>query len=226
MKFLPLLFLFTCLGVKGQHKNIITGLNAGYDIHIGIWTGQLSIPWGCNTPQDTSGNILYGMNAIHEATTGNSGARLGISIDTPQADRNPNDFYVDTLGDTSYVMNTPHGRISSKDLSLEEKLLQYAAECWNDSTVKYNHFEFYWKESLPSQNNSSGRANTFIGQVAGSVITNCIQKPGIYPAGHRDCYCNTSYEECTREKYPHHYTKKTTHREPTFKGFIEYLKKK
>lgn len=63
-----------------------------------------------------------------------------MEVDTPQTDRNPNDFYDDSL---FYMTgNRFIGELEAstfKETSFEEKLLQYAQECWNDSTLENIH---------------------------------------------------------------------------------------
>lgn len=111
-KYFALILLFACLGVKGQQAR------------------------QHNTPNRV--NSLAGYDA-----------KQNNIADTPQADRNPNDFY-DTIPIISiitvdpytyddkgviYKNGKPYG-IKAKQLSLEEKLLMYASECWGDSTLK------------------------------------------------------------------------------------------
>ncbi len=77
-----------------------------------------------------------------------------------------------------------------------ELLLQYAEECHNDSTVQYSHFNH--------RNNCACTAEWYI-------LTNPHQLPKY-----------TFHEKDN----PLHYTRKVTHRIPTFEGFIVWLKNK
>lgn len=99
-----------------------------------------------------------------------------------EPDRNPNDFYDSAhthdrlicyrcLTEKGWYQIELKNTSTAKQLSLEEKLLMYASECWNDSILNV-----YVKDSTYTP----------------------LSGVGIF----------------------------YVHREPTFKGFLDYLKKK
>lgn len=100
----------------------------------------------------------------------------------------------------------------TRKLSLEEKLFYYANECYNDSTVKYVHFKLGRVKGKP------------YGIGYERIIPN--QRTSQNHNIQSEYSCNKDFISCTREKFPKHYTRKVTHREPTFSGFIEWIRKK
>lgn len=134
-------------------------------------------------------------------------------IDTPLADRNPNDFYFgdyitpDTNTHYSVKYNLTKEQADSVDngqiillyrpkLSLEEKLLLYASECYNDSTV--NTYTVHLVEGGVDADDDSDSATA----------------------------CMIYFDKCINPNHRYEIRSETIHREPTFKGFLEYLKQK
>lgn len=80
--------------------------------------------------------VCYGQidSAWHITGTKLTGT-LG-TIDTPQTDLNPHHpaWNVEVIRDSLLT--------TEKYLSLEEKLLLYGEECWNDCEVKYTHYSY------------------------------------------------------------------------------------
>lgn len=136
MKYFLILFILLSFGVKGQDTSFLSK------------DGMINKA----APQAANDSVWH-------LEGGKLTGALG-SIDTPQADRNPNDFYVDSVniklspeilkaiqerGNPPYfgqpmpMPNFPYPYFEPfpkpKFLSLEEKLLMYASECWSDTLV-------------------------------------------------------------------------------------------
>lgn len=157
MKYLPLLFLLLSFGVKGQDTMIKSQFPP-----MGYWAGDTSVK-----------PIFFG-----------------------EPDRNPNDFYDSAhthdrlicyrcLTEKGWYQIELKNTSTAKQLSLEEKLLMYASECWNDSALSFGETWFEYESD--------------------------------------SVFVQGRYVEAMRIKEAHY---KYIHREPTFEGFIEYLKKK
>lgn len=83
------------------------------------------------------------------------------------------------------------------ELSLEEKLLLYAQECYNDSTI--NTYTVHLVEGGDIDDDPDS-------------ATACM------------IYFNT--DKCINPNHRYEIRSETIHREPTFEGFLEWLKKK